>query len=174
MPRLGALLASAGVRSLALGRPGRVPARRRRGIARVAAKAALELRNPLVLAGHALAKPPDLLIHPQQHRDHDLATLPEDRLRLGPLHTTRIRRPSVMSPQPTERLPERDRLRLERDPGKGPARTGATTPPRCRLGSRGTVTPAQPPRRAPCFSQPHRRPSARPRAAGRGPCRGLR
>src|SRR5215218_7634024 len=104
MPRLGALLASAGVRSLALGRPGRVPARRRRGIARVAAKAALELRNPLVLAGHALAKPPDLLIHPQQHRDHDLATLPEDRLRLGPLHTTRIRRPGAMSPQPTERL----------------------------------------------------------------------
>lgn len=49
---------------------------------------ALKLRDAFLLPGHALAQHTDLLIHPQQHRDHDLTALLEDRLRIDPLHTT--------------------------------------------------------------------------------------
>jgi hypothetical protein len=64
----------------------RVDARRLRAIARAAIQPALELSDPLVLARNPLLKPPDLLIHTQQDRHHNLAALIVDRLRLRALH----------------------------------------------------------------------------------------
>jgi hypothetical protein len=98
MSRLGPLLACGGTRSLALGRPGRILARWRGRVARVAVQAPLEVGDPLVLAGHALSEPLNLLIHPQQHRNYHLAAPLVDRLRLDPLHAIAIRRPDVTSP----------------------------------------------------------------------------
>ena len=65
----------------------RVRARRGRGVARAAVQPPLELGDPLILARDTRFQPADLLIHPQQHRNHSLAALVVDRLRLGALHT---------------------------------------------------------------------------------------
>src|SRR5882724_1547768 len=68
----------------------RVLAGRLRRVARVATKPPLQLGDALLLLGHALAQRLDLRVHPQQYGHNDLTTLPVDRLRLGPLHTTRF------------------------------------------------------------------------------------
>jgi hypothetical protein len=64
----------------------RLKTRRHRGIARVAIQAPLQLGDPLVLFSDLLGQLLDLLIHPQQHRDHGLTALVIDRLSLGALH----------------------------------------------------------------------------------------
>ena len=66
----------------------RILAGRLRGVARGPPQPALELGDPLVLARHTLGQPPDLIIHPQQDRDHRVTALVIDRLGLGALHTT--------------------------------------------------------------------------------------
>ena len=85
---LAALLATRSVLAAPRRRAGRILAGRLRGVARVAPQPALELRDALLLTGHTLGQPRDLLVHPQQHRDHRLTALVVDRLRLGALHTT--------------------------------------------------------------------------------------
>ena len=81
----------------ALGRAGRVLARRLGGVARRALALALELRDALLLATHLCRQRLDLLDQPlvvrgelQQHPRHGVAALVVDRLGLGPLHTTRF------------------------------------------------------------------------------------
>jgi len=97
MPRLSARPAARRILA-ALRGARRIGARRLGGVARGPLALALELRDPLILLGHPLLKTPDLLVHPQQHRDDRLTPLPIDRLGLFTLHTTTIRRPAVMSP----------------------------------------------------------------------------
>ena len=65
----------------------RIGARRSGGVPRGAVQLALKLSDLLVLARHALLKPPDLLVHPKEDGHHNLAALIVDRLRLRPLHT---------------------------------------------------------------------------------------
>jgi hypothetical protein len=85
---LGALLAARAI----LATPGRrargIRAGRLRRVARVATQPTFQLRDPLLLLGHALLQPLDLLVHPQQHRNDDVLALLVDRLGLVPLHTT--------------------------------------------------------------------------------------
>ena len=65
---------------------GSIGARRSGGVARVAIQPALELLDPLVLAGHALLQPLDLSVHAQEHLDDDLAPRVIDGLRLSAVH----------------------------------------------------------------------------------------
>ena len=116
--RQGPLRSPRRVGPLALGRPGRVLAGRRRGVTRVALEPALELGDPLVLAGHPLGQPLHLLGQTpvlggdlDEHPHHDLAAPVVDRPRLAALHAHRIRRGaphprSCQPPRPTERLPK--------------------------------------------------------------------
>jgi hypothetical protein len=67
-------------------------------VARRTLDLALKLGDPLLLPRDALLQPLDLLFHPQQHGDHDLAALVVDRLRLRPLHTTRFDGPALCPP----------------------------------------------------------------------------
>ncbi|MEA2302331.1 MAG: hypothetical protein QOE44_2866 [Solirubrobacteraceae bacterium] len=92
------------------GESGRIGARRQRRVTRRAPNPPLELSDPLVLLGYALLQPPDLLIHPQQHRDDRVATLRIDRLGLRPLHTRNI---PCKSRKP---CPDTDRLNAYRKP----------------------------------------------------------
>lgn len=86
MTVLSAAFAARGI--LAARKPrGRIGARRSRGVPRRAVQLALKLRDPLVLARNTVLQPTDLLIHPQQHCDHNLAALIIDRLRLNAVHT---------------------------------------------------------------------------------------
>ena len=88
MTRLGALLGTRRVLAPLRRRARRVLARRLRGVARVATKPAFQLGDALLLTGDPLSQRLDLGIHAQQHRDHHLAALLVNRLRLDPLHTT--------------------------------------------------------------------------------------
>jgi hypothetical protein len=67
-------------------RRGRIAARRSGGVPRGAIQLALNLSDPLVLAPYTLLQTPNLTVHPQQHRDHDLTALVIDRLSLSPIH----------------------------------------------------------------------------------------
>jgi hypothetical protein len=84
--RLSALLAPRRVLAPSRRRGRRVGTWGLRAIARAAVQPALELRDPLILARDTLLEPPDLLVHPQEHRHDDLAALVVDRLRLRALH----------------------------------------------------------------------------------------
>ena len=57
------------------------------GVPRAAVQPPLKLGDPLVLACNTRFELLNLLIHPQQHRHHDLTALVIDRLRLSALHT---------------------------------------------------------------------------------------
>lgn len=84
---LGALLATRGV--LASPRCARwIDARRLRAITQAAIQPPLELSDALILASNALLQTTDLLVHSQQHHNHNLAPLVIDRLRLNPLHAS--------------------------------------------------------------------------------------
>lgn len=78
------------------GRQGR--ARWRRAIARTAIQPPLKLREPLVLTSNPSFQPPDLLIHPQQHRHHNLAALAINRLSLHTLHTNKFDKAQLCRP----------------------------------------------------------------------------
>jgi hypothetical protein len=82
----------------ALGRPGRILARRLRRVARAAPQPALQIGDALVLPGDTLAQPRDLLVHPQQHRHDHVPALLVDRLGLGALHTTEFAAPALCPP----------------------------------------------------------------------------
>ena len=87
MPGLSATPATRGALAPLRWATRRVRARRGRGVPRAAVQPPLELGDPLVLTRDTRFQPADLLIHPQQHRNHNLAALVVDRLRLGALHT---------------------------------------------------------------------------------------
>jgi hypothetical protein len=74
----------------ALGRPGRILTGWLGRVTRRALGLALKPSDALVLLSDPLLKLGDLLVHPQQHRHHDVTPLLEDRLRLRPLHSTRF------------------------------------------------------------------------------------
>jgi hypothetical protein len=82
----------------------RILTRRLRRVPRRALGLALQLSDPPLLRLHTLLQARDLLVHPQQHRDHDLTTLLVDRLRLRPLHASNFDAPRLCPPGPTERL----------------------------------------------------------------------
>lgn len=98
VPGLRALLATGRILAAPRRRPRRILTRRLRRVPRRALRPALQLRDPLLLPGDPLAQRLDLRVHPQQHRDHDLATLLVDRLSLGPLHTTRFNAAALCPP----------------------------------------------------------------------------
>src|SRR5215211_4829109 len=113
MTGLRALLASRRVLAAPRRTARRIGARRLRGVTRRALDLTLELCDPLLLPRdrrrqrlHLRLKPLVLRRQREQHLDHGIATPLIDRLGLGTLHATGIRRPSVMSPRPTERLPQ--------------------------------------------------------------------
>ena len=85
---LGALAATRRVLATLRRTASRIGTRRLRRVARRALDLTLKLSDPFLLPGHALHQPPDLLVHPQQHRDDDLLALLVNRLSLSPLHAT--------------------------------------------------------------------------------------
>jgi hypothetical protein len=97
MPGLAALLASRRILAARRRRARRIGARRLRGVPRRPPELALQLRDPLVLAGDPKGQLLDLLLQSlvlrrqrQQHLDDGITALLIDRLGLAPLHTTRF------------------------------------------------------------------------------------
>src|SRR5829696_5527780 len=97
MPWLSALLAPRRVLAAPWRRAGRIGAGRLRRVPRRALGLALELRDPLLLTRDPRRQLLDLRRQPlilrrqrQQDLDSGIATLVTDRLRLGPLHSTRF------------------------------------------------------------------------------------
>ncbi len=89
IPGLAARLTPGGILTAPRHRGRRIRARWRRAITRAAIQPPLKLSNPLILTRDPRFQPPDLLIHPQQHRHHDLTALVIDRLSLNTLHNNR-------------------------------------------------------------------------------------
>jgi hypothetical protein len=98
MTALATRLAARRVLATPRRRSRRILARRLGRVARRTLDLALKLGDPPLLPRDALLQPLDLLVHPQQHGDHDLAALVVDRLRLRPLHTTRFDGPALCPP----------------------------------------------------------------------------
>jgi hypothetical protein len=88
MPRLPTLRSPRPILAAPRRRPRRILARRQRRIARVSPQPPLQLSDPLLLLTNPFGQTLDLLVHPQQHRDHDLTALVVDRLRLGAFHAS--------------------------------------------------------------------------------------
>jgi hypothetical protein len=96
MTGLGALFATR--RILATLRRGRIGARGNRGVTRAAIQPALELGDALILACDPRGQHLDLGIHPQKHLHDDLTPSVIDRLRLSPIHTSKIDTPGLCPP----------------------------------------------------------------------------
>lgn len=88
MTGLGALFAPRCILAALRRGGGRIGARGNRRVARAAVQSALELSDPLILAGDPRRQRLDLGVHPQQDLNDRLTTSVIDRFRLGPLHTT--------------------------------------------------------------------------------------
>jgi hypothetical protein len=108
--------------------------RRQRRVARAAAQPPLELGHPRLEPLIRL----DQLADPQEQRDRRLPVAIEDRLRLGPLHTPRVRRTETGPSRGGERLRERCHFRglssrgqdlNLRPPGYEPPRSCTRMPP---------------------------------------------
>src|SRR5439155_21790231 len=91
-----------------------------------------ELRDALLLTGHTLGQPRDLLVHPQQHRDHRLTALVVDRLRLGALHTTEFAAAALC---PADRLNAYTHLEHALDRTQGLRRGGLGRSSTCLAGN---------------------------------------
>jgi hypothetical protein len=105
MPRLAALPAPRRVLAALGHRARRIHAGRLRTITRTTTQPPLQLHDPLTLARNPRRQALDLRLQTlvlhrqrQQHRDHRITTLLEDRLRLDTLHPQALDAPKVMSP----------------------------------------------------------------------------
>src|SRR6266508_1744593 len=91
VPRLAAPTSTRALPARTRRRRGRVLRRRQRRVPRAAVQPPLKLGHPRLEPLVRLDQLPD----PQQQRNRRLPVTIEDRLRLGPFHTTRIRRPET-------------------------------------------------------------------------------
>jgi hypothetical protein len=99
MARLPTLLSPRAWRALARRRARRILAGRKRGVLRAAAQPPLELLHPCRQLRDLRLLRLDPRRQREQHRDDSLASLGVDRLRLGPLHTTRFASPAEVPSQ---------------------------------------------------------------------------